>query len=179
MDPKKMKKVGLEMNILMGVTLSFCLSLIGTLSSGHFTVPGFLISFAISTVLSLIIGFIVPMKSVNDKLERKHGLVPGAMKTKLIESLISDCIYTPIMTLSMTLFAFMQMKKQAAHNPHMELPPYPIMFLRSLLISMVAGYVIIFIVTPIFMKLVLKKNGMMGPGGPGGPNAPGGPERPE
>ena len=163
MDVNAMKKVGLQMNILMGITLSFCLSLIGNLTSGHFTVPGFLISFAISTVLSLIIGFLVPMKKVSDSVARKHNLAPGALKTRLIDSLISDCIYTPIMTLAMTLFAFMQIKRQAADNPHMEIPPYPAMFLKSLAISMVAGYIIIFIVTPIFLKISLKRNGIGGP----------------
>ena len=48
---KKMRKVGIEINFCMGITLSFFLSLVGTLSSGHFTVPGWLLSFLVSTII--------------------------------------------------------------------------------------------------------------------------------
>ena len=54
------------MSILMGVTMSFGLSLCGNLLSGQFTVQGFLMSFLISTLISLVIGFLVPMKRVGD-----------------------------------------------------------------------------------------------------------------
>ncbi len=169
---QKAKKVGLQMNLLMGITLSFFLSLTGTLTSGHFTVPGFLLSFLVSTVISIIIGFLVPMKKVNEGLERKMNLTPRSLKAKLIESLVSDFIYTPIMTLCMTALAYMQATKHGGH-----MPPYPIMFLRSLGISMVVGYVLIFVFMPLYMQLVLKKNGLLGPGGPGGPDGERGPQR--
>ncbi|MCR4656039.1 MAG: hypothetical protein K5770_07415, partial [Lachnospiraceae bacterium] len=74
MDPKIMRKVGMKMNILMGVSLSFGLSLTGNLSSGHFTVPGFLISFLASTVVSIIIGFLVPMRKLETAAVSKAGL---------------------------------------------------------------------------------------------------------
>ena len=68
-----MKKVSIEMSLLMGVTLSLFLSLTGTLSSGHFTIPDFLLSFVVSFIISLIIGFLVPMNKVSAALERKFG----------------------------------------------------------------------------------------------------------
>ncbi len=58
-----MKKVGIIMSVLMGVTMSFCLSLTNSIvSADKFDMTQFLISFGASTVLSLIIGLIVPMK---------------------------------------------------------------------------------------------------------------------
>ena len=39
-----MKKIGMQMSILMSVTLSLLLSLLGNALSGHFTVPGFLLN---------------------------------------------------------------------------------------------------------------------------------------
>lgn len=151
---KKMKKIGIQMSLLMGVTLSFFLSLTGVLSSGQFTIPGFLINFLISFVISLIIGFLVPMKKVNDSLDAKLGLKPHTLKTRLFESLISDLIYTPLITLCMITLAH---HNATSHDVRI---PYVPMLLRGLLLSLAVGYVLIFIFMPLFMKLVLKHNGM-------------------
>ncbi len=95
----------------MGIAMSFTMSLVGSLhgniASGHFTVPGFissfLVSFVIATIIAIAIGFIVPMKKINDNLEAKHNLKKGEFKTLLIESLVSDLIYTPLICLVMTI----------------------------------------------------------------------------
>ncbi|MBR1724799.1 MAG: hypothetical protein IJ723_07275, partial [Ruminococcus sp.] len=100
-----MKKIGMKMSIYMGLSLSFCLLLAGNLSSGKFTVPGFLISFVVSLIISLLIGFLVPMKPLTDKLDGKLGLKPGALSTRFFDSLISDLIYTPIITFVMVTMA--------------------------------------------------------------------------
>ena len=151
-----MKKVGLQMNILMAVTLSFCLSLLGTLSSGHFTVPGFLMSFGISTVISLIIGFLVPMKKLEDGLVRKCGIEEHSLPARLLSSLVSDLIYTPILTFSMVFMAYRQ---ATAHGSKM---PFLPSFIKSLILSLIVAYIIIFIVKPLFLKFVMKQNGMSG-----------------
>lgn len=152
-----MKKISMEMSILMGVTLSFFLSLTGNLTSGHFTVAGFLVSFVISLIISLIIGFLVPMKKVTDYLDGKLGLKPGKLSTRLFETLISDLIYTPVITFAMVTMAYKQATSQGA--PLKYLP----MLGRSELISMIVGYVLIFIFMPLFMKWVLKRNGAGAP----------------
>jgi hypothetical protein len=159
-----MKKIGIQMNILMGVTLSFCLSLIGTLSSGHFTVPGFIISFIASSILSIIIGLLVPMKKVEDKLVSSCKLEARSLPARLLSAFVSDLIYTPLLTLSMVFLAY----KQA--TSHGEKMPFVPVFVKSLIISLIAAYIIIFIVTPIFLNFVMKKNGVTGPQA-GGPSA--------
>lgn len=151
---KKMRKIGREMSLLMGVTLSFFLSLTGVLSSGQFTLPGFLINFLISFVISLIIGFLVPMKKVNDSLGAKLGLAPHTLKTRLFESLISDLIYTPVITLVMITLAHYNATSHGARIPYVP------MLLRGMLLSLAVGYVLIFIFMPLFMKLVMKRNGL-------------------
>ncbi len=163
-----MKKIGREMSLLMGVTLSFFLSLTGLIAAGKFNVIGWIISFVISTIISLIIGFIIPMKKLTDGVNNKLGLKPGKLGTRCMESLISDLIYTPIITLAMVFMAY---KKATAHGAKI---PFMGMFGKSLALSMVVGFILIFIFMPLYMKLVFKKNGI---GGPGGPGAPGG--RPE
>ena len=154
-----MRKIGMQISLLMSVTLSFFLSLVGTylgtLSSGQpFSVPGWIISFLISTVVSLLIGFIVPMKKVQDGMEQKFGLNPRALSTRALESLVSDLIYTPLITLTMVGFAWFQ------SQGHM---PFLPTFLRSLLVTFIVGYLLIFILMPVFIGMVLKANGVQGP----------------
>ena len=155
---QKMKKVGSQMSLLMGVTLSFFLSLTGNLmgakQSGGFSVPGFLISFVVSTIISLIIGFFVPMKKVNDSVCGSLNLKPGQIGTRLMESLISDIIYTPVMTLIMVFLAYKQATSHGAQIPFLP------MFLPSLVVCLIVGYILIFIFMPIYMKVVMKKNGL-------------------
>ncbi|MBR1763791.1 MAG: hypothetical protein IJ746_00170 [Ruminococcus sp.] len=152
-----MKKIGMQVSILMSLTLSFCLSLSGNLLSGKFTVPGFLISFAASTVISLVIGLLVPMKRVGDAAVSKAGLKEHSLPARCLESLISDLIYTPFITLVMVFLAY---KNATRHGADLSFLP---MFGKSLLSSMVIGFVLIFIFQPLYVKLVLKRNGVGGP----------------
>lgn len=153
---KKMRKVGIEMNLCMGITLSFFLSLVGTLSSGHFTVPSWLMSFAISTVISIIIGLLVPMNKVMNAVDRKAGLQPGSLPARFLDSLISDLIYTPILTLCMVGLAYWNATR------HGQPMPFLPVFLNSLLLTLAVGYILIFIFQPLFMKAILKRNGING-----------------
>lgn len=160
----KMKKISREMSVLMGVTLSFCLSLTGNLSSGHFTFIGFLSSFIVSLIISLIIGFLVPMKKVTDSLVAKLHLEPYPLGRHLFEAFISDLIYTPIITLCMVSLAYMMATRQGAQMP------YGPMLGKSMILSMAVGYLLIFFFMPLYMKIVLKRNGVIPGAGPmGGP----------
>ncbi len=176
-DPKAMKKVGLLISVFMGVTMSFFLSLLGnflgSLQGGQFTIPGFLISFAISTVISLVIGFIVPMKRVGDAAVRSAKLRPHSIQARLLESLISDCIYTPVITLAMVAYAYFQSRAHAPAEALEHMPGFFQMFIGSFIACMIAGYILIFIFMPLYMKLSMRICGIQPPpaGGPpaGGP----------
>lgn len=154
-----MKKIGITMNILMGVTLSFFLSLIGNLTAegGFKTVP-FLASFALSTVISLIIGFIVPMRKIEGGAVRAMGMKEHSLPAALVSALISDLIYTPVITLAMIALARKMAVKMSHGNA--ELPPFGVMFLKSLVISLIAAYIIILIATPVYLKLSKKLAGV-------------------
>ncbi|MBP3242391.1 MAG: hypothetical protein J6L99_00895 [Ruminococcus sp.] len=155
-----MKKFGIMMNICMGATISFFLSLVNMLASGHFAVPGFIISFIISTIISIIIGFIVPIPKVESKFFTKHGIEPHSLKARLTGSCLSDFIYTPIMSLVMVLFARNSIVRSGA--PAAAIPPLVPMYLKSLILSLVVCYIIVFIVQPIFVKALMKKFGVPG-----------------
>lgn len=151
---EQMRKIGRQMGIRMGLLMSFCLSLVGTLTSGHFTLVGFLLSFVVSTIISLIIGFLVPVGKISGSLCRKWKLEPGKLATRCVESLISDIIYTPVITLAMVALAYNMAMKQSGGMAEISFLP---MFLHSLLICFVVGYVLIFIFMPLFLKQLLKK----------------------
>lgn len=149
-----MKKVGLQMGVLMGISLSLCLSLFGTLHAGHFTVPAFLLSFLISAVISIIIGLLVPMPKLEQSFCAKLGIDHRTLGGNAVTSLLSDLIYTPVITLAQTIFGYMQMKRAGGSAPYLG------MFLGALILSLLIGYVIIFILKPLYLKLVLKANGI-------------------
>ncbi len=153
---KQMRAIGKKMNICMALTLSFFLSLIGITTAGRFTLPGWIISFLASTVISLIIGFLVPIKKAGDAACAKLGLQPGKLPARCLESLVSDLIFTPVITFCMVYLAY---SKAVSMGAHLQFLP---MFLSSLAISMVAGFILIFIFTPLYFKLITGKHGMEG-----------------
>ena len=73
---------------------------------------------------------------------KRQPLIKGC-----ISSVVSDVIYTPIITLSMILLA---RKMASSHGG--SLPPFIVMYIKSLVISMIVAFVIISIVTPVFIK---------------------------
>ncbi len=147
---KKMRRVGQTISLCMGITLSLCLSLFGNLRSGHFVWQQWLLSFGISLTISLAIGLSVPMKKINDSECRRHNLNPRAFSTHLLLSLISDAIFTPVITIVMVLFAYFSATR---HGAQLNLP---IMMITSILESYVVGYVLILIFTPLYTKLSFK-----------------------
>ena len=149
-------KIKFQMSIMMGVTLSLCLSFVGTFTSGSFTPAAFVVSFLESLLISLVIGYFVPMKLLDDKACEKAGITGKPLACRALGSLISDLVYTPIITIFMVTINFVKIPE--AHRP-----PYFIMLGKSMLISLVVAYLIVFLVAENFMKFILKRNGVGGP----------------
>ena len=72
------------------------------------------------------------------------------MGGRCIDALISDLIYTPVIVLSMIIFACRMAEKQGGHIPFL---PY---FGKSLVLDLILGFILILIFTPIFIRLVVK-----------------------
>ena len=151
---ERMKVIGRKMSIRMGILMSFALALVGTLTSGHFTPVGFVVSFLVSTIVSLIIGFVVPVGKASGDFCRKRGLAPGSLANGIVSSLISDLIYTPLITLVMVALAYRMAMIQSGNMAQI---PFIPMFLRSLAICFPVGFVLIFIFMPLFLKQLMKK----------------------
>ena len=161
-----MKNVGRAMSVRMGITMSLCLSLVGTLSSGHFTPVGFLVGFVVGSVISLLIGFIIPVGKLAEGAREKAGFERGTVKARFLETFIFDLIYTPIITAAMVYFAYRMIIMQSGG---MAQPNYWGLLFPSLIICFAAAFVLIFFVQPIFMKSIMKKYNIPGMGPQGGP----------
>ena len=154
-----MKKVGIMMNLLMGVTMSLCLSLVGNLTSEDgFQLKIFLASFAASTVISLIIGFLIPIRKLEAGAARAMGLNERSLPASAVSAFISDLIYTPVITFAMIVLVRKMVMRMS--NGHAVLPPFGAMFFKSLIISFIIAFIIIFIVTPLYLKLSMKFAGI-------------------
>lgn len=156
-----MRKIGLIMNVLMGVSLSCVLSLVGLLSSGRFSLGAWLLSFGASTVLSLLIGFFLPVRKTAAALGAGAGLKERSLGFHFLDSLVSDVFYTPLITLLMVFLAYKGAQRGiaaaiASGAPADSVPALHFlpMFLHSLVISMVVGYVLIFILQPLYLKML-------------------------
>ncbi len=146
-----MNKVKTKMGLMMSVTMSFCLSLTGMLSSGKFTLPGFVRNFLISFLISTVITTFFPIRELVLKCTDKLNLKPGTLKFRLIGTLISDLLLSPIMTFVMVYLAF---REAVMHGASI---PFGPMLLKAEIISFVAAYILLYIITPIYMKIAFKE----------------------
>ena len=147
-----MKKLGQKISLLMALSMSCVLTLVGLLSAGKFSVQGFLSGFAVSFIVSMIIGLIIPMKKVSDAVTGRVNRLPGTLKARLLEALGSDVLYSPLMTFIMVYIAWRQ---ATAHGAMIPLGP---MLLKSEIISFIAAFNLSFFLTPVFMNMLMRKN---------------------
>lgn len=148
------KKISREISLLMGLTMSCVLTVVGLVSSGQFTFQKFLISFPLSFIISLIIGLFIPMKEISNTLVRKCHFTSGTLKARLLEALVTDVLFSPLMTFIMV---FMAWKQATAHGARI---PFGPMLLRAEIISFIAAFVLGYLVTPVITGFVLKRNGI-------------------
>ncbi len=175
---KVMKSVMMKMTILMGLTMSFVLSLVGTLLGGHFSIPGWIISFLVSLVISLIIGFVVPIKKVTDSACKKAGVEPASPKGNFLSALVSDLIYTPVITVIMVIVMINGAKRNIPEEVLAQGggPSVARVLPISLIVCLIVGWIVIAVIQPVYIKYLTKN---LGPGGPNGPGGPGGSGRPD
>ena len=155
---KQMKKVGLKISFMMALMMSFALSLTGNLTAEHppempmiAIIIGFLESFVLSFAVSFGIVLVVWMLMVIAALGREFHLRPRTLKAHIVESIVSNLIYTPLMTTAMVTFVYFFL------IPPGHRPPYLPMFISSQVICLVVAQVLIFIFEPIIIKIAMPK----------------------
>ncbi len=145
-----MRKIGMLMSLLMGFSMSLILSLVGMLVGGHFTVSGWILSFVVSFLLSLVIGLLIPMNPLYDLITGKLKAAKKMFLANVIDTLVSNIIYTPILTAAMVFMSW-------NHIPAEHRPPFLVLYGPNLLVTFFVGWLAIFILQPIFFKALLKK----------------------
>ncbi len=170
MDKDK-KKISMLMSVYMGFVMSIFMTVTGVCVGmlpnvlAHRIPPqamiiSFISGFFISFAISMMIGFIVPMHKITDSATKKFK--PGLGK-KCMETLISDVIYTPVISIVMVAFAYMSNSKNGEGGPS-----YIMMLIPSLIACFIVGYIIIFLIQPVIFKHLMNR---FGPRKDGAPNA--------
>ncbi|HAG14231.1 MAG TPA: hypothetical protein DCG49_10270 [Ruminococcus sp.] len=147
-----MKKIGMQMNICLSITLSFVLTLIGVLR--HFTIIGFLLSFILSLIISFAIGCLLPMPRIRTAVCKKANAAEHSKKGNLVCSLVSDLIYTIPITICNVFLGYRQAASHGADVSFLR------MLIPSLLISLVVAFVLLYFATPFFLNRIIAKNGL-------------------
>ena len=149
MKVDKHKTVGLLVSTFMGLSISLVLSIVGPASSGHFAVKTVLVSFFCSSIISVIISILIPIKRISDAACNGVHLKNESLAGRLFSTFVSDLCFTPIISTLMVLMSYISAKR---HNPHFNVP-FGRMLTSNLIISFIVAYFIIFIFLPLFVKL--------------------------
>lgn len=91
-------KITRFMGIVMSVTISTILGTFGTIMSGHFSIPIWLISLLASNILGLVITFAIPVRRLSEKISEQ--MINGFFKL-LVDALITNVVYATIITACM------------------------------------------------------------------------------
>lgn len=163
MDDKIMKRIGMKMSIYMGITLSLfltitgvCVGMLRQVIAGTIPPQAMIVSlisgYIISFIISIILGALIPIGRITQNATK--NMKPGIGK-RCVETLISDLIYTPVISAAMVAFAYITNRSKGIAGP-----PYIIMLIPSLIICFIAGYILIYIFQPIFMKKIMSREGI-------------------
>ncbi len=157
MDSKNSRLATILTGIFLSVSLSFVLSLVGNLlgtrENGRFSIGGWLILFAASTIVSLALGLIIPISRAAKGASKGMKLKENSIPARLVETLIIDIIYNPVINF---LMVFIARQNAIANGAPPQAVNLGMMFLRSFPGAFVTGYIFIFIVMPLFEKLGIR-----------------------
>lgn len=92
------KKITRFMGIVMSITISSVLGTMGTILSGHFSLPAWGASLLLSNVLGLIITFAIPVRKLS---ERVSEAVINRFLKLFVDALVTNIFYAPIITVCM------------------------------------------------------------------------------
>lgn len=150
---KTMMKVGILISLCNGLVLGSVFSSIGMIRSpqGRIMPMGVVTSALLSAVISIIVGLMIPMKSVTDKVHMKLGIDPARQKAPawFVEGVVGDLIFTPILC---TFFIIMN-RVQGRIDPH---APIFMVWLKELGLDLLVALPITMVIVPLVRKLAFK-----------------------
>lgn len=173
------KKIGRYISIRMGITMSVVMSVVGsTIGALKGTnsalsnipveqapsfmaifmsnlLPSLCVSLLITVIIAIAIGFIIPMKKINDNIESKMN--KDGFVLHLVQSIVSDLIYTPFISLVMSFVSTVLFVIPKSPAPLPFVPVFLGSFISSVFIEFVIALVVIMIVEPIFRNAAFTK----------------------
>lgn len=160
-----MKYISIRMGLTMSIIMSCVGSVMGIMEARSkaevganlppfivMLLPSLLVSLVITTILAIGLGFIIPMKKMNEGIAK-------ATKAKgfglhFIQSIVSDLLYTPFISLVMSVASTLLFAKVPSN---VVMPAALGSFLRSFPIEFVLALLAIIILQPVFQKAAFKK----------------------
>ncbi len=164
-EKKIMKYIGIRMGLTMSIIMSCVGSVMGIMEARSkaeaganlppfivMLLPSLLVSFVIATILAIGLGFVIPMKKMNEGIEK-------ATKAKgfglhFIQAIVSDLLYTTFISLVMSFVSTILWAKVPGN---VIVPAALGSFLRSFPIEFVLALIAIILLQPVFQKAALKK----------------------
>lgn len=160
-----MKYIGIRMGLTVSVIMSVVGSVMGIADArakagaganlppfAVMLIPSLLVSLVVATILAIGLGIIIPMKKLNEgvaKATNAKGFV-----LLLIQSVISDLLYTPFISLVMSFVSTLLFAKVPSN---VFVPAALGSFLRSLPVEFILALIAIIIFQPLIQKAAFKK----------------------
>ena len=157
MDNRQNRKISIVLSVCISITFSAIVSLVGvymgTRGNGHFSVRGWLVSFSTGTIVTLAIGLVIPIMRVARAASRGLKLKEKSIPAIIVEALIQDVIFTPVITFLMVFIA----RQNAIANGA---PPSDVrlgrMFMNSFPACFATGFAFLLIFAPLLEILIEK-----------------------
>lgn len=151
------KKIGRFISLTMGPFVSLCMGTQGVLLSGHFSVPAWILSVAVSVTLAVCIGLFVPVKRFSKGISSR---IRNRILSVLADNALTNIVYTIIIATAvpslMVVLARIQMDS-AGVPPSVPRPS----ILAALPHSWISGFILAMLLTlvlePVFVRIARKK----------------------
>ena len=137
------KKIGISMNI----TMCFCLSMIGLISAGKFSLNRFIFNLILSLTISTILRRFIPIDKLTEDIISRMKLKPNTLKHHLVRTFIYGLLFTPLMAFIMSSIAYLNATSHGAKIPYLP------MVSRAILISFISCYFLALVAGPFFKSI--------------------------
>ena len=176
----KERKVSLVMSVLvsalMGIVASFLVMYFNTQAVQSSSIIGFyLTNVIISTVMGLVIAFVIPLGKIGNALAKKAHAAPPSFKFILLNGIPMAIGNTFIISLALSFLGVKMARSKLPAEALATLPPLPIMWLKGFIQLLLPTLVISYLFSIILAPLVARAVGFPKQGGPQG--GPGGPKK--
>ncbi|MCR5699109.1 MAG: hypothetical protein K6G52_05635 [Treponemataceae bacterium] len=149
----KTKKFNTGAYLCLGIVLSVVLTVFNTILLGRYPFYNIAVCFGISLVIGIVIGLVVPFDLIFASECRRHNFKPDSFPTHMLLSLITDAIFTPLMTIPMVFFNYLMPGKDVVGQGNFVLD-----LVIGVFSSVGVAYLFILIFMPFFKKIGKKNN---------------------